>query len=322
MKLKLDQFDKKILLELDKNARITTSKIGKKLNRSKQFVDYRIKKLEENKIITKYISVIDYTKLGFQSVRVYFNFQNITPKQEEELVEELIKKESVWWLVTLEGKWHIGYAVAIKNILEFYKDWDNIMKKYRQFISKKEIVTYTHIKQFPKTYLLNKKNTSYETTIGAQINTIPLDNIDKNLLKILSNNAKMPLLKIANKLKTSPQVIKYHQKKLEKNKVILGYRALIDVSHLGYKYYKAYLNFNNTNKLNQLHQYCKEHPNILNLNRTIGGCDFEIELQAKNFEEFDKILKSIRTNFPNMISNYDFVIAREEKKMTYLPNID
>ena len=53
--IKLDIYDRKILFELDKNSRITTTKIGKKIRKSKQFVDYRIKRLEEAKVITKSI---------------------------------------------------------------------------------------------------------------------------------------------------------------------------------------------------------------------------------------------------------------------------
>ena len=45
MKLKLDQFDKKILLELDKNARITTSKIGKKIKSIKTICRLSNKKI-------------------------------------------------------------------------------------------------------------------------------------------------------------------------------------------------------------------------------------------------------------------------------------
>ncbi len=129
----------------------------------------------------------------------------------------------------------------------------------------------------------------------------------------------MPLLKIANKLNTSPQVIRNHIKKLEKNKIILGYRALIDVSFLGYRYYKSYLNLINTERIPELEQFCLQHPNILNVNRTIGGRDFEIELQAESFDEFDSIMNELRRQFAGMIDDYEFVIARKEKKMNYFP---
>jgi len=319
METKLDYYDKKILFELDKNARITTSNLAKQIRKSKQFVDYRIKKLEEEKIILGYTTVIDYSKLGYTSIRVYLKFHNITLEKQNELENELIKDKEVWWLVTLEGIWDVGYAMAVKNILDFYDYWDKITKKYRQYISKRSVVVYTHIRQYPKSYIIDKKNIDPGTFIGASKEIIKIDNFDKEILKLVSDKARLPLLEIANKLKTSPQVIRNHIRKLENFKIIQGYRALIDVSFLGYRYYKSYINLLNTERLKELDNFCAQHPNILNTNRTIGGRDYEIELQAKSFDEFEKIMNEIRTNFTRMIDDFEFVIAREEKKMIYFP---
>ncbi len=317
--IKLDSYDRKIIFELDKNTRTTTTKIGKMIRKSKQFVDYRIKRLEEVGVLPGYITVIDYSKLGYQSIRVYFKFHNITREKQDELENDLIIDKEVWWLVSLEGQWDVGYAITVKNILDFYDYWDRTMTKYRKYISKRLIVVYTHIRQYPKSYIINQRNTERGTIVGASKDIVTIDRLDFRLLKLLSDNGRMSLLEIANKLNTSPQVIRSHIKKLEKNGVILGYRALIDVSFLGYRYYKSYINLINTERIQELEQFCLQHPNILNVNRTIGGMDFEIELQAKSFDEFDSIMNELRRQFAGMIDDYEFVIAREEKKMVYFP---
>jgi Lrp/AsnC family transcriptional regulator, leucine-responsive regulatory protein len=318
MNIKLDLYDKKILLELDINARIQSSEIAKKIKKSKQFVNYRIKKLEEQKIITGYNTVIDYSRLGFTSIRVYFKYQNITPREQEELESDLIKDNEVWWLVTAEGSVDVGYATAIKNILDFYAYWDEIMKKYKHFISKSQVSIYSHIRQFPKIYLLEKPNTEEGTLIGASTK-VPHTRLEIKLLKLLANNARMSILEIASKLKTSPQTARGHIKKLQNNGIIQGYKALINASLFGYRYYKAFINLTDTTKRNDLEKFCMRHPNILNINRTIGGSDFEIELQAKTFSEFEKIMDEIKNAFKGSIKDYEFVIAKEEKKMNYFP---
>lgn len=319
MVVKLDAYDRKILYELDRNARISTSELAKKIKKSKQFVDYRIKRLEQERVILGYVSVIDYSRLGYISMRIYFKLHNITPEEQREMEEELIKDKEVWWLVTLEGPWDIAYAMAVKNVLEFYDYWDKIMKKYRKFILKRSVVVYTHIRQYPKSYLVGEENRDEGTLVGASKNIARMGGMDKEILKIVSDNARLPLVEIGSMLKTSSQVVKGRLKRLEKEGVVLGYRALIDVSFLGYRYYKAYINLLNTERLKGLEYFCFKHPNILNVNRTIGGRDFEIELQAKSFDEFEGIMNEIRTNFPGMIDEYEFVIAREEKKMVYFP---
>lgn len=316
---KLDSYDKRILYELDRNARTTTTEIGKKIRKSKQFVDYRIKKLEEEGILKGYISVIDYSKLGYNSIRVYFKFKGISPEKQKQLEDELIKDKEVWWLVTLEGPWDVGYAMAVKDLLDFYDYWDKIMAKYKKYISRRSVVVYTHIRQYPKSYLVEKENSEEGTIIGTSKVYLEISEFDIDLLRIISDNARMSLLDISEKMKTSPQVIKNHLKKLEDSKIIQGYRAIIDVSFLGYRYYKSYINLTNTAKLAELELFCKKHPNILNVNRTIGGRDFEIELQAKSFDEFEGIMNQIRQEFEGIIDDFEFVIAREEKKMVYFP---
>jgi len=316
---KFDLFDRKILFELDKNARTTSTAIGKKIRKSKQFVDYRIARLEENKVLPGYIAVIDYSKLGYLSVRVYFKFHNITPEQQQELENDLMSDKEVWWLVSMEGRWDLGYAMAVKNILDFYTYWDRIMTKYRKYVSKRSIVIYTHIRQYPRSYLINQKNTDRGTLVGASKEALQFSPLDIKLLKLLSDHGRMPLLELAQKLNTSPQVVKNHMKKLEQNNVILAYRALIDASFLGYRYYKSYINLLNTTRLQELEEFCLQHPNILNVNRTIGGRDFEIELQVRSFDEFEAIMNEIRKVFAGMIDEYEFIIARQEKKWVYFP---
>ena len=288
--IRLDNYDRKILFALDKNARISTTDVGKYLKKSKQFIDYRIKRLEEIGILSKYITLIDYSRLGYQSIRVYFKFHNLTREKQDEIEDELIKDKEVWWLVTLEGQWDVGFATAVKNVLDFYVYWEKIMSKYGKYISTRSVVIYSHIQQYPKSYLINKINTDKGTLVGASKKIVSLNKRDMQILKLVSDHGRMPLLEIASKLHTSPQVIRTHLRKMETDKLILGYIALIDVSFLGYRYYKLYLTLLNTERIRELEQFCLQHPNILNVNRTIGGSDFEIELQAKSFEEFNYIL--------------------------------
>lgn len=317
--VRLDAYDRQILYALDCDARQTTAEIGRRIRKSKQFVDYRIKRLEELGVLQGYIAVIDYARLGYQSVRVYFKFRKLTPEQQAELEKDLYQDDEVWWLVTLEGVWDVGYAMAVQNLLDFYSYWDRIMTKYRQYISRKSVVIYTHIRQYPKSYLTQEMNTAPGTIVGATTERAAVDELDMRLLQLLASDGRAPLLDLARHCDTSPQVVKHRMKKLEAIGVLQGYRALIDVSFLGYRYYKSYINLLSTDKLKALDQFCLQHPNILNVNRTIGGRDYEIELQAKDFDEFDSIMKQLRTEFAGMIDDYEFVIAREEKKMVYFP---
>ena len=60
----LDNIDRMILNELQQDDRISTTELAKKLGIAKSTLTYRIKRLEDEKIITGYRAIVDPTKLG------------------------------------------------------------------------------------------------------------------------------------------------------------------------------------------------------------------------------------------------------------------
>lgn len=60
----LDKTDRKILGLLQENARLTIQEIGQQINLSKTPVHERIKRLEREGVISRYVTVLDKKKLG------------------------------------------------------------------------------------------------------------------------------------------------------------------------------------------------------------------------------------------------------------------
>ena len=79
--IKLDLKDKKILYELDKDCRQSCSQIGKKVGLSTEVVNYRIKKFEEEKIITHYQVVVNLSKLEILEFKMALSLQNINSEK-------------------------------------------------------------------------------------------------------------------------------------------------------------------------------------------------------------------------------------------------
>ena len=67
----LNQLDRKILYELDKNSRELSSKIAKKLNTSRQTIEYRIKNLSKRGIIESFNTAINTYKIGYKLYKFY-----------------------------------------------------------------------------------------------------------------------------------------------------------------------------------------------------------------------------------------------------------
>jgi len=86
----IDQTDRKILNILSKDAKASLKWIGNECNMSPTAVHLRLKKLEEQKIITGSKSVIDTYQLGYQTqsfIGIYFNKANIYKTVSKSLLE-------------------------------------------------------------------------------------------------------------------------------------------------------------------------------------------------------------------------------------------
>lgn len=82
----LDEKDRKILAELDKNARTTDSEIAKRIRLSKQVVHYRIKNLMQREIVTSFYTAVDVGKLGYDSYYVYLQLAQISEEDRKSVV--------------------------------------------------------------------------------------------------------------------------------------------------------------------------------------------------------------------------------------------
>ena len=86
----IDQTDRKILNILSKDAKASLKWIGNECNMSPTAVHLRLKKLEDQKVITGSKSVIDTYQLGYQTqsfIGIYFNKANIYKKVSQSLLE-------------------------------------------------------------------------------------------------------------------------------------------------------------------------------------------------------------------------------------------
>jgi DNA-binding Lrp family transcriptional regulator len=317
--LKLDLIDKKLLYELDTNARQTYSQLAKKLSVSKDVVIYRIRNLEKKGVIEGYYTVIDFSKLGYYMIRAYLKFQDVSLVKEQEIIDYLKKQKEVFVLYQVEAEWDIAMGIMVKNLKDFDTFWRNFQLKYRRYTDDKSITPFFEYLHFRRSYLIDKHEIDYEPQVIGEPKEVRLDETDIKLLTIMSTKARISLLELARSLGLTPMSIKYRINQLIKKKTILGYRAMINLAAIGYQYYKADIELEDLNVRKQLYMFAKQHPNITYEDRSIGGSDFEFDLEVRNHDEFLLIMNGIRKKFGEAIRNYKYYVRLKNWKTLYMP---
>ena len=138
MVLNLDLKDRKILYQLDIDCRQTNSMIGKKVGLSKQSVDYRIKRLIKENIITRFSTVIDTYKLGFEKHKLYLKLENADKELIIKIIEFLKKHKKTEWVASCSGNWDIIVGYLVKDVYEFNKAIKDFEEKFSKYIHSKE----------------------------------------------------------------------------------------------------------------------------------------------------------------------------------------
>jgi len=320
MNEKISIKDLKILDQLDINSRQSDTEISKKVRLSKQLVNYRIKKLVEKNIITSFFPQINIMKLGYYGYKFYLQLKSLPKEKEDELWNYLKDQNEILWIVSCSGRWDLIFAVIFIDLDQVNTFLIKFMNKYGELIVDKTITIFNKATLHHRKWLLNKKNDNVFWTIGGETKEEKADAIDKTILKILAKNARIPIVDIANKVKISSTSVIKRVRKMQKKGIICGFRISLNKEKLGINYCKAFIYYNSRKieEENKLLEYCRNLPNILGVSQNIGSWDLELEFEVKQYNEFHKIMKEIKKNFP-IIRNFETAYIEQEEGFSFLP---
>lgn len=97
----LDEIDLKIIKELTENARKPFRQIALKLGLSDVAVIKRVRKLEAQGVIRRYVPIVNPASLGYN--KVSYTGVNVKPEKLFEVVSKLKEKEYVKYLAITSG---------------------------------------------------------------------------------------------------------------------------------------------------------------------------------------------------------------------------
>ncbi len=115
-----------------------------------------------------------------------------------------------------------------------------------------------------------------------------IDQLDKNILFMLSLNSRQSVKQIARRLKMKQDTVAYRIKQLEKAGVISGYFTVIDYAQLGYSLVRLYLKLQSTTPALEteiINALVSEHS-MLTVYKTEGDWDIVIGFLASDLESF------------------------------------
>ncbi len=319
--MKLDLFDKKIIFELEKDASKSVSAIAKKIKRSKEFVTFRIHRLESENIILGYSAIVDMSKLGYFTFRIYLKWQNMTEEQKKQFYDEIKIKENVWTTTVLHGKWDFAFFIGVKSTESFHQIWNAVQIKYKDKIAESKIAIYAPVYNFNKSFFIDvdEKNEVVERIYGNG-SLVDFDEFDEKIIQLYAGDVRAPFTKIAQKLKVSSETIRKRIMQLEQKKIIVGYKINPNLQKMGYLGDRVDFLLNSVKRNKELFEYIKRHKYFYQINKSIGGADFETEIVVRDLSHLLEVLEEVVEKFHDVIKGYEYFGYSEFPTLSIVPD--
>lgn len=319
---KLDKFDLRLLTELENNARQTLSQIAKKLKTSQQVVSYRIKSLENRKIVGGYYTLINLTKLGYTSYRTMIRLSNIDEQKHKEIINYLMKHPNVLWLVECGGRWDLLVNFLAHNIIQYSNFLREFRNEFPQQIQNYDILTTVEMSYFGRDYFTKKsREIKKPLYFGREFKPEKVDKVDLQILNLISEKARLNSVEIAEKINISPNTIILRIKNMKKSGLIQGFKPLIHLENTPYSGYKALVKFQNITeqKEKEIISYLRANVNVVGIIRLVGGWDFEIEFEVDSKQKMLEITRNFRDKFKEVIKEFEVIPLFHEYKYNFFP---
>ncbi|MEA3379092.1 MAG: hypothetical protein U9Q69_05670 [Nanoarchaeota archaeon] len=275
IKSKLDKWDICIIKAFETINQENYSKIGKLIKRSKAFVRLRINNLLQNQIISGPKPIVNFLKLGYCCVHIYFNFnKNIS----EEVLNFLKKNDNTEYFNVYIGKYQLGIFLKYKSEEELVR-FVNELKEIESFRLHDIFIIKNYI-NYPHNFIYNsiiKNNYLLEKSING----------------FKAKNEFLDYL--SGKIKSTQK--KYRLK--NKYRDYISCRFSLNANKLGFLT-KSIL-IRSKNSLNSK-IFLESQKSLIFLSETVGRYDIIADLVFKSNKEFFNFLYGL--NNGNFVDSY------------------
>jgi Lrp/AsnC family leucine-responsive transcriptional regulator len=311
------------LWRLDLDGRIPLTELAGQVGLSKQALNYRLKKLNENRYILGHIAIIDIHRLGLLTYRLYLRLAATSPSKSDQLIEHLKKHKNTLFVGSMAGSWDAEAVFTVRNFIHFNEIVKDLKSTYGKSIYRSDLSMTPVVYLFRRDYLVSKTR-KYAPLASYGFEPVPptWDDLDFGILDALSTDCRVTYDELADRLGSSSQTVKKRIKKLEEDQIIRGYRTKLNTELLGRVYVKALLELAPLTRKREHEFYvaCARYSFVVYLTEVLGRWQLEVEAEVEKMSELDDMIQELRSEFPGVIVDFDTVTVTKEHKLNYLPS--
>lgn len=304
--MKLDQKDKSVLYWIEMNAMDTVPAVARSLKLREGYVRYQLDLLKERGIIKNRRTFINTGALGYNNYVIYFSMGH--SGNQNLFLQSLARLPQVWWMAEIGGMYQYAVSFSSESINLVIEQIEKLIDKHQVILVKKEVSIRVAVHRYSRKYLLPNAKNVRDFYLGKDLNFIPLDEVDKKVLRSISYRGELSQRELAKNEDIPIATFERRLKILEKNKIIQGYFYETDLTSQGVQQYVFLMETKGFSRVTSLKlaKFCYQHPIVRKLVSCVGRWDFEIEINITSSSEINQFRNEIYSNFNTLINDLSY----------------
>lgn len=144
-----------------------------------------------------------------------------------------------------------------------------------------------------------------------------LDKIDRQIVELLQSNGRMPISELANQVSLSATPCAERLRRLERDRVILGYHARINPQALGLNllvFLELRLTAKSGEAFDRVRHELLQVPEIMECHLVSGDYDYLIKARLTEMSEYRHLLGTILKKLPASAESRSYMVMEEIKE--------
>ena len=151
---------------------------------------------------------------------------------------------------------------------------------------------------------------------------IPLDRLDRRLLRLLQEDGRISNVHLAERVGLSPTAAAERVKRLTREGLIAGYAARLDPVKLGLEllvFVEVTLDRTTADVFEKFGEAARRAPEVLECHLVAGGFDYLVKARVPDMAHYRRFLGEVLLTLPGVRATHTYPVMEQVKEETALP---
>jgi DNA-binding Lrp family transcriptional regulator len=254
--------------------------------------------------VNVFYTLINASHLGFTYYRIFIKLENHDDTLLKKIIIYLRSNLRVADLDILEGDFDLAFLTMHQKPCELNQFMSNLSEEFGDYIKDKEVCNVLRLNICAVDFWENKL---YDSKTMSFDNPFVVECTDKEMeiLNMIARDSRLQLVDISRRLGMSPNLVKYHLRRLEKTGVIAGYSTALNMWKL--ERIPVMINFKlkKQGDIPKILELLSPHGKYIWAYECVGDFDLSIKVLTDNMNDMLKLLKNLKTIPSGGIISYD-----------------